>query len=239
MNYFIQSKILIFLLITACSLASCSAEKLPDFSQHTDTKAKKQAFFSYLLPLINESNQQILEQRQQLLEMAKLEQLSNKQQQKLAKLCEQYQADCLDKLLIIDNLLIHIDIVPASLTLAQAANESAWGTSRFARKGNNLFGQWCFKKGCGLVPNRRDAGKTHEVQIFDAPIDSVKSYMQNINSNDAYLQLRQIRHRMRMLNKPISGEILALGLTNYSQRKMEYVREIQSMIKSNNLAQYD
>ncbi|MDZ7825939.1 MAG: glucosaminidase domain-containing protein [Gammaproteobacteria bacterium] len=41
------------------------------------------------------------------------------------------------------------DEIPPSLVLAQAAAESAWGTSRFARMANNLFGQPRFTEGCG------------------------------------------------------------------------------------------
>jgi Bax protein len=37
-----------------------------------------------------------------------------------------------------------MDVIPPSLALAQAAVESGWGTSRFAREGNALFGQWTF-----------------------------------------------------------------------------------------------
>src|SRR5690606_39546165 len=68
-------------------------------------------------------------------------------------------------------LLRRLDIIPADLALAQAAMESAWGGSRFAREGNNYFGQWCFSKGCGLVPEKRPAGARYEVQRFDSPAE--------------------------------------------------------------------
>ena len=45
---------------------------------------------------------------------------------------------------LVNALLVRVDTVPASLALAQAAKESGWGTSRFAREGYNLFGYWFF-----------------------------------------------------------------------------------------------
>ena len=69
-------------------------------------------------------------------------------------------------------LLNRVDVIPPSLALAQGANESAWGTSRFSKEGNNYFGQWCFKLGCGLVPRQRDSGAQHEVAKFDSPRQS-------------------------------------------------------------------
>ncbi|HKJ91279.1 MAG TPA: glucosaminidase domain-containing protein, partial [Oceanipulchritudo sp.] len=48
---------------------------------------------------------------------------------------------------ILDDLRRRVDVIPPSLALAQAALESGWGTSRFAREGNNLFGIWCYTPG--------------------------------------------------------------------------------------------
>jgi len=98
-----------------------------------------------------------------------------------------------------------VDTIPPSLALAQAANESAWGTSRFARQAHNYYGQWCFEKGCGIVPDRRDANKSHEVAAFDSPRESVARYLHNLNSNSAYKSLRDIRSRLKAANKPVTG----------------------------------
>ena len=63
-------------------------------------------------------------------------------------------------------LLERVDAVALEVALAQSANESAWGQSRFAKQGNNFFGQWCYRKGCGIVPKKRDKGGRHEVAKF-------------------------------------------------------------------------
>jgi len=90
-----------------------------------------------------------------------------------------------------------VDTIPFRLALAQAANESNWGTSRFAREGRNLFGEWCFTEGCGMVPQRRRTGMTHEVAVFSSVNESVASYLYHLNRVDIYMPLRVARHKDR------------------------------------------
>jgi Bax protein len=123
--------------------------------------------------------------------------------------------------------------------LAQAANNSAWGTSRFAKQANNYFGQWCFTKGCGIVPARRDAGSKHEVRKFDTTQGSVSSYVRNINTGSAYSSLRTVRANARRNKSMLTGHDLAVGLVGYSARDDAYVKEIRSMIRTNKLNNYD
>jgi uncharacterized FlgJ-related protein len=42
---------------------------------------------------------------------------------------------------VLDELMLRVDVVPVSLALAQCAEESGWGTSRFAAEGNALSGR--------------------------------------------------------------------------------------------------
>jgi Bax protein len=130
-------------------------------------------------------------------------------------------------------ILDRVDEIPTALVLIQAANESAWGNSRFARQANNYFGQWRFTKGCGLVPLRRNAGAKHEVQYFTSAELSVRAYIHNLNTSPSYKMLRNLRHFLRRQGKPLDAEFLAIGLKDYSERGMDYVRIIQGMIRSN------
>ncbi len=123
--------------------------------------------------------------------------------------------------------------------LAQAANESGWGNSRFAREGNNLFGQWCFSIGCGIIPGERNHRSRHEVQVFETPFESVSSYMRNLNSHQQYQELRIIREQSLQQNETINGLLLTEGLLGYSERGEDYVLEIQQMIRSNKLQKLD
>ena len=126
-------------------------------------------------------------------------------------------------------------MIPNSLALVQAANESAWGTSRFARDANNYFGQWCFTRGCGLIPANRIEGAHHEVQRFSSPKESVASYLNNLNTHNAYAQLRSIRSNAVKNGEPITGYLLAAGLGKYSERGEAYIEEIRTMIRVNHL----
>ena len=123
--------------------------------------------------------------------------------------------------------------------MAQSANESGWGTSRFAREVNNYFGQWCFQPGCGIVPRRRPKAATYEVLTFDTTKQSVRSYMHYLNTSNAYKKLRTIRQSLRHKEKPVTGSHLANGLEKYSARGLDYVAEIKAMIRQNKLEKHD
>jgi len=200
-----------------------------DYSNIKNVTEKKQIFFDTLRPIIENQNQIIRDNRQHALfardhdiDIDWLTDIANKYNIEWDNSSPQW-----------DSLLNRMDTIPVELVMSQAANESAWGTSRFAKKGNNLFGQWCFKKGCGIVPGQRDAGTKHEVKKFDSINSSVASYMHNINTTRAYKSLRSIRSELRSQNKPVDAMVLATGLEKYSSRGQAYVKEIQSMIKTN------
>lgn len=213
---------------------------MPDFSTINDVREKKQAFFDYMLPLIQEANSRILAERA-LAEKWLLEpdNLSTDEQQELQHLLEKYRitTDVLEQQQ--DLLLRRVNAIPPSLVLAQAANESAWGTSRFAREGNNLFGQWCFSEGCGLIPEGRGDDARHEVRAFADPLQSIESYMRNLNSHPSYRQLRELRLQELEQQGYPSGITLSEGLQSYSQRGQDYIDEIQQMIEFNQLQRFD
>ncbi len=215
---------------------------LPDFSEYTVVRDRKEAFFEYLRPLVKQVNWEIRSDRDELQSYIEaLEHkgsLSKRQWRKVFELAREYRIDeeqLKPQRELLDELALRIHIIPESLVLAQAANESAWGRSRFARKGNNLFGQWCFSKGCGIVPKGRPEGETYEVAVFDTPLESIRSYMMNLNTFHAYDDLRDIRQSLVEQEQPITGKALAEGLINYSTRREEYVKEIQLMIEQNEL----
>ena len=238
--------VLISLLMTVTfvivALFSKASNPIPDFTVYDNVKHKKLAFFEYMLPLVKEQNSLIKDQRERLLELRHLSvsEFSRAQEDLVTKLIKEYRvkSDQLSKE-DINQLLLRVDEVPASLALAQAAMESAWGTSRFAVQANNLFGQWCYTKGCGLVPLRRDAGNSHEVEKFRTVSDAISSYLRNINSHRAYAGLRQDRAQLRATGDAVTGYKLAEGLIDYSELREAYVKEIQAVIRINKLAQYD
>lgn len=213
----------------------------PNFKDFPAGSQRKAAFFNYMAPLIHTANQQILVKRARIKEITNHFKITKKDQNWLKQEAEFYGVAPFDPLNPEHQkaLLSRVDKIPTSLALAQAANESAWGTSRFARKANNYFGQWCFTKGCGLVPAKRTEGAIHEVRAFKHPYNSIVSYLHNLNTHATYQKLRTLRAQARQKNQSFTGIELAEGLVNYSARKHEYVKELQSMIRYNKLSRFN
>jgi len=136
-------------------------------------------------------------------------------------------------------LLVKVDIVPPSLALAQAAEESGWATSRFTSEGNALFGQWDFS-GKGMAPKqqRKELGN-YGLARFNSPLASVEGYMRNINTTNAYHKFRALRSKLNHENKPLTGLVLAGTLDKYSERGHAYIDSIRSMIRYNKLQDVD
>jgi Bax protein len=217
----------------------------PDFAQIGDINEKKLTFFEYMLPMIRQANAATLAERKSVQSLQKQfagnQKLDAADQKLLEDLLDTYHVDVDNEITQahITELLNRCDIVPAALILAQSANESAWGTSRFAVKANNFFGLWCFQRGCGLTPKDRNDGASHEVAKFESVNHGVRFYIKTINTNNAYEDLREIRADLREDNKAITGTTLAEGLLRYSERGKAYVKEIQSMIRFNKLSRYN
>ncbi len=204
-----------------------------------ETEARKARLVNLLLPAVQQNNRDLLSKRERLVSLHQQivdgVPLTGKDQVWLMDLSQRYRLDTPEPLNSEWSriLLRRIDIVPADLALAQAALESAWGTSRFAEEGNNYFGHWCFVKGCGLVPQNRREGARHEVARFSSPAESVRRYMHNLNSHPRYTELRLIRERLRDRNEPFTGSDLAAGLEGYSELGDEYIGMVRGLIRQN------
>ena len=224
----LKSLFLLLSLFTISSLvssASLSSFK-PSFDSIESTTVRKEVFFNYLLPAIQKKNAEIIEIRSAISN----NELSNAELNDLAK---KYRVTSKEELLKV------IDILPPSLVLAQAANESNWGRSRFAKDFNNYFGIWCFSKGCGVVPMDREDDATHEVASFNSLEECIDYYVLNINRSYAYEDLRSIRKNQRENLQPITGMLLAEGLENYAFPGDEYIESIKSLINFNQLERHD
>ncbi|MCH1921029.1 glucosaminidase domain-containing protein [Shewanella sp. A3A] len=211
---------------------------IPDFSEIADVEAKKKAFFDFLRPVVRKQNRVIAGERKFLLSVrAHLENglnLDNAEVYRVQTLADKYDYGMRNiDLSSVKELLRRVDIIPESMVLIQAANESGWGSSRFAREGFNFFGQWCFSEGCGLVPQSRGDGQIHEVKVFASVDESIASYMRNLNSNGAYRLFRSIRADLRAQSEPLSAEKLIYGLVNYSERQDAYIDELLDMLRHN------
>lgn len=215
----------------------------PDFSSITDVKQKKQSFFDYLRPGVELENQRVKKERvrldsiQQRFVSQSLSDDDNAYAKRLGKLYNvELPVDGISQPWL-DKMLHRVDVIPVALVLVQGANESAWGTSRFATQANNYFGQWCYQTGCGLIPLKRGEGMTHEVAKFSSVQQSIHGYFMNVNRNGAYEELREIRYQRHLAAQSLTDTEAALALSNgllkYSERGEAYVNDLQSMIRHN------
>ena len=138
----------------------------------------------------------------------------------------------------IDTLLTRVDIIPPSLAMAQAVEESGWGNSRFAQEGNAMFGQYTWSDE-GIIPMGRTGSDGHRIRSFDSLLQSVAAYALNLNSHPAYGELRAERARMRAEGTALDGRELVSTLTSYSQRPGAYMRNLRTTIDANSLRDFD
>lgn len=221
-------------------------EKFPDdFYELAAGSERTKIFFLTLLPMILLVNEEIDSERTALLEIFsrhdRNESLNAREIEQIAaaahytKVKSDPLTDRRARLLLLNRL----NKIPPSLALAQAASESAYGTSRFARLGNNLFGEMVFTASAeGIMPLNRQEGEKHRARVFPTLIDSLRAYIRNLNTHPAYQELRQIRAEILMRGEDVRGMELARGLQLYSTRKAAYVDDIRAIIRANNLPKH-
>lgn len=203
-----------------------------------DPDLRKSLFFRAMLPVVLAENERIEAQRRQLMMALDNNLPAGRRLVLLTELAEEYDVEG-DPLApeTWQELRQRVDTVPVALALAQAAKESGWGTSRFAREGNNFFGQWTWDASIGIAPEDRPEGATHYVRAFKSPRDSVRSYMRNLNSHDAYERFRILREQYHQQGTAMSPVAMTAGLNRYSERGYDYVEEIRNLITANRLVE--
>lgn len=144
----------------------------------------------------------------------------------LFDLCRKYKTSN------VSQLLSRVNTVPVSLIMAQGAWESSWGGSRFALKGNNIFGVVTWNEG-GLIPAGPGDGTGRRYAVYASLLDSVRAYILMLNRVPAYSQMHAIREQSM---DPLK---LARGLLNYSERREHYIADLARMIQGNQLQTFD
>ncbi len=216
-------------------VAPVTARGFPKDLGEVRVELRKEAFFRVLTPVVLAENARLRQARSFVKEVApRLDRLEPEEEARLRELAKRYRVSR-DSDDFAEQLLRRVDEVPVAMALAQAANESAWGTSRFAREANNLFGEWTWTQKEGLVPKRRGEGQTHRIRTFPSVQQSVRAYAYNLNVGGAYKHFRELRAQLREAGKPLDGHRLSAGLVNYSERGKAYVEEVRSMIQFNGL----
>ena len=210
-----------------------------DLNKVRRTEKRKAIFFRSVLPLVLQANEEIIFDRKRLLrlhtQIQKGQKLDAVDRLWLIVLSERYKVQRGE----IEALIARVDIVPPSLALAQAAEESGWGTSRFSRVGNAIFGEWTFSTSDSVIPRQRDKGKRHRIKVFKSLLHSVRAYVRNLNSHRAYREFRIKRHTQRRQGTVIRGGALVDTLTRYSERGEKYVKSLRDIMVGNKLERLD
>jgi Bax protein len=211
-----------------------------DLEDMQPTERRKSLFLRIVLPLVLKENERLHEERGRLLairdHIRSGAAVTRAEQAWLAQEYEDYDVARGN----LTALLRRVDVIPPSLALAQAATESAWGTSRFVRQGNALFGMWTWSEDVpGIVPSARDDDAHHRVRAFETLQESVSAYMYTLNTHWAYREFRERRAAQRRAGKPLNGLALATAVTRYSEQREVYTVKLRSLIRMNELAALD
>jgi len=218
--------ILFILLSVNLSFGDEITKKYINYLQHLPTKTKKYRFKQLVLSSIQKVD---LELRHLYLKTLTNIQ-NNTNNKKIHHLMKIYQTD--DPI----DLLKRIKPHPISITLAQAAIESAWATSRFFIEANNIFGMWTrstSQKDAIPAGSKRASGRTIYLKKYKSVEDSVRHYYKTIATRDAYKKFRDIRY---ISNDPLE---IASYLDQYSEQDYYYTVSIIKVIMRNNFTRYD
>ena len=208
---------------------------LPADLESLTVAERKARFVDILLPLILRENQR-LEARATALELA----IAKDDQDELKRLQTLYRLSKFegDKAALIAELRLRIAPIPPSLALAQAAVESGWGLSRFAKEGNALFGQWAWSADAGIKPKEASNSRA-VIRSFSTLYESVVAYMHNLNTHYAYAPLRERRAQLLAQGEDVTGFILAEHLAPYAETGEKYIFTLKSMIRQNRFDHYE
>ena len=209
--------------------------KLPrDLKYLGDTKKKRELFIKIVLPLILSENEKIQGDRKKLFKILGKNFNTVGERVWLKRRFKEYKIEDQD----LAKLKMRMDIIPVSIALAQAANESGWGTSRFALEGNALFGQWTWSKK-GISPKDKDPDQSHKILQFQILKASVRAYKNNLNTHNAYQEFREVRAKLRQSGTKITGLALIPYLKNYAAIGEKYVAIIKNIMVNNSLTDFD
>ena len=214
-------------------IPSFFVENLPSDLNSLPVQEKISGFIRLLLPTIIEVNKHISAVRNDVITLSKQpkSEWSKTETAWLNELMTSYDI----KSNRIDDLLLRLDIIPVGMVLAQGIDESGWGTSYFAVKGNGLYGEHLSSKGGKYLST---PGGHVKVAAFDNLFAGTACYMYNLNTTSAYKDLWTLRKKLSSEGK-LSGYELVESLSHYSTRGDAYVDNLQSLIKHHKLDSFD
>ncbi len=192
--------------------------------KHSISK-KKQRFFALVVPAI----QKVHQEQEKRFERITKELESGVKSTEIEHLKKLYRVKTNTE------LLLALKPHPQSIVIAQAAIESAWGTSRFFREANNIFGMWSKDPNEPRIAAgvKREGKRTIWLKKFASLNESIRQYYQTIGRVKDYKAFRELRFETDDV------KLLVKKLDKYSELGDKYTQILASVIRHNNLTQYD
>ena len=194
-------------------------------------KKRKEAFVQLLLPTIRVVHEEIKNEHNIIDQLKIKPSLSEKEKNYSSELFKKYKV----KFGNWEELKSKMIIYPTSLILSQGAIESAWGTSRFFREANNIFGIWSTNPNEPRLAARlaRSNGFVPHLKKYNTLKESVSDLIFTLSTKDVYKKVREL------FQKGKSPSEITDGLTKYSEEGQKYIRKVKTTLKANNFIKYD
>lgn len=188
---------------------------------------KKQKFFDMMLPAVLVAKKELAIQLTRVEKIALKANKTEEETKYLNDLMKQYEANS------VELLKSRLTTFPVSIVLAQAAIESAWGTSRFFLQANNPFGLWSFNPDEDRIAAESTRnGKKVYLRKFHNLEQAIEAYFMTL-STGPFADFRKMRLQTQ------DPYVLVKYLIDYSERREAYVNELTSVIRGNDLTKYD
>lgn len=185
---------------------------------------KKRRFTATITPPVHHVYVGLMQQYRETAELIQ----TDKNHEKLKALKSKY------KVTTDEELLMALKPHPQSITIAQAAMESSWATSRFFKEANNVFGVWSFNKNEPRIAAAENRGsKTIWLKKYKSIEDSIRDYYRTLATGRAYKEFRALKMKT---DDPYK---LVKKLDHYSEKGALYGRELAEIIHFNKLEVYD
>jgi Bax protein len=198
-------------------------QNIPSFD-HLSTTEAKEKFIATILPGILIAKFHLSLDQEKVKSLSEKKKWSEEDSTFYLHHLERFKAKDLE------NLLLKMETHPNSITLAQAAVESGWGSSRFFRQANNLFGIWAYK-----TDEPKIAANRNNVYLrkYEDVSQSIEDYFVTLGRAKPYRAFREAKKETNDIND------LLPHLKYYSERGMAYVSQLETVIRQNELSKYD
>ena len=215
-----------------------------DFNKEKYDEVRPALFYEMMLPLILKANETLAAEREQVVTLKKeFDQngdLTPESMEKLKEWITRYDVKLSDDLgTLFDTLLPKVDAVTPTLMLAMAAEDSGFGTSRYAREYNSVFHErdW---DGNGIVPDEKQKeGPQYRIKVFPSLYEAVLSRMRYLNTNGYFGNYRIARARYRRTDNLMRGYSVAHLLINFPYKTIKYPDIIKHLIVQYELTPLD